>query len=558
MKLSSFSHNHYLRNSKKPRIKIRYCFFLLSTLALLSLSRQYQAVAQESVTLTGSWVGVYTLPEQIDVFFIEWKEGENGRFQTNQSFRSQPIHDLHHDSQQLQFTANANADTLVFSGTWVDGAFVGDVGREGENGRFYLTPLAPISTDLFDTTIGSYDIETEPPVLISRADQINQLFYQQGNQQIRLYPIGENKFLTALGELFILKAEQIEIENALTPESTAIQTGTRTTVYQEEPISFPNGTETLSGSLFLPVEKGPFPAVILLHGSGAAERHFYRIFADLFARNGIAALIFDKRGYGTSTGQSDTATLQNLADDARAGIQFLAHHDKIDTSRIGVWGFSQGGRILPMVAAKNKDVAFAIVVSAPAMSTNTLNLWRQDRQQRAGGKSEQERSFLLQMNQLQQSLPWQEDHVDEALEPLSFWKDVTQPTLLIYGSEDSVVPSNDSANAILASLKQAGNTTASLTLFINANHDIMLNETAVPTFAPDYFDTLVAWIQDGYPLRTAYSSLEPTGEFTENGRYAPFPWYKTFWIQVILILLICGVLLITAIRSLSNYRHKRA
>jgi alpha-beta hydrolase superfamily lysophospholipase len=405
-------------------------------------------------------------------------------------------------------------------------------------------------------------METEPPILISRADQLNQLFYQQGNQQIRLFPIGEQQFLTPLGDLIRWQPTHIHITTGLTPEATAVNTGVPTKNYQEALISIPNGDIALSGSLYLPMGEGPFPVLILLHGSGAGERHFYRIFADLFARNGIATLIYDKRGHGRSTGESETATLQNLADDAHAGIQFLAQMDEIDAAQIGVWGFSQGGRILPMVLAQNEDAAFAIAVSAPAMSVNRLNLWRTDKEQQAAGKSELARTFLLRINQFQQTLPWRDRNTDWEVEPTSFWQQVTQPILLVYGGKDNVVPPNDSAEAILTTLAQTGHQNSSLAFFPAANHDIMLTETApsaalnagVPTFAPDYFSTMITWIQAGQPTQTTQPTLLSTGEFTGNGRYAPAPWYTQFWFLSLLVL----VMEIAGIYILHHHRKKTA
>jgi len=508
-----------------------------------------EAVAQNNFMLTGSWVGVYQLSDQPVVFFVEWDEGENGRFQLNHAPRSQPIEYLNQTATNLQFST----DSLAFEGDWIDEAFVGYVDADGENGRFYLTPIAPITTDTFDTIIGSYDIESEAPILLSRADKITQLFSQQGNQQIRLYPTGQSRFLTASGELITVQPEQIQIKNALAPESSGIQRGNRTHTYQEKAVTFKNGDVSISGSLFLPAGEGTFPAIILLHGSGAAEQHFYRIFADLFARNGIAALIYDKRGHGATTGQPEDTTLQNLATDARTGIQFLAQHDRIDAEQIGIWGFSQGGRILPMVAAKNDDVAFVIAVSAPGMSTNTLDLWRQDQKQQEVGTSKLKRFLTLKMSQFS----WRDSSEDKNINPTTYWRQNQQPTLLIYGSKDSVVPPDDSAEAILTALEQAGNTAVFLSLTPTANHDIMLTETAVPTFDPDYFNTMISWIQNGFPTQSIRPTLQPTGEFTGNGRYAPNQWYGQIWFQLLLVLLIGAAIMVAAVFIFRGYHRNQ-
>ena len=83
--------------------------------------------------------------------------------------------------------------------------------------------------------------------------------------------------------------------------------------YREEFVSFRNGPVTLSGTLLLPESRGPHPAIVLAHGSGAQDRNGYlaniRFMADHLARHGIAVLTFDKRGSGRSTGDWASARL---------------------------------------------------------------------------------------------------------------------------------------------------------------------------------------------------------------------------------------------------------
>ena len=79
---------------------------------------------------------------------------------------------------------------------------------------------------------------------------------------------------------------------------------------QEVPVEFTNGAATLRGSLMIPDGDGPFPALVFVHGSGDGPRSDFRIFAEQFARAGIASLIYDKRGSGESTGSWGRASLR--------------------------------------------------------------------------------------------------------------------------------------------------------------------------------------------------------------------------------------------------------
>jgi hypothetical protein len=91
--------------------------------------------------------------------------------------------------------------------------------------------------------------------------------------------------------------------------------------FKEEEVSFRNGDVTLSGTLLLPLTKGAHPAVVFLHGAGSEGRYASRFLAEYFTRHGIAALIYDKRGVGKSTGDWKRSDFNDLAGDAIAGIQ---------------------------------------------------------------------------------------------------------------------------------------------------------------------------------------------------------------------------------------------
>ena len=123
-------------------------------------------------------------------------------------------------------------------------------------------------------------------------------------------------------------------------------------------VAFASGPTTLAGSLYLPARGGRHPAVILVHGSGPQTRDSYAPFAKVFAKHGIATLIYDKRGTGALTGNWQRAPFSALADDAAAGLEFLRRRVEIDSTRVGIWGGSEGGWIAPWVASINPNVAF--------------------------------------------------------------------------------------------------------------------------------------------------------------------------------------------------------
>jgi pimeloyl-ACP methyl ester carboxylesterase len=116
--------------------------------------------------------------------------------------------------------------------------------------------------------------------------------------------------------------------------------------------------------LVKPAGTGPHPAVVILHGSGRADGLHdapdYRIHANAFVRQGLAVLVYDKRGLGDSQGDFSTAVYDDFAHDALSAVRFLRSREDIDPRRIGLLGTSEGGWLTPEVAARAGDIAFVI------------------------------------------------------------------------------------------------------------------------------------------------------------------------------------------------------
>src|SRR6266700_2272007 len=154
------------------------------------------------------------------------------------------------------------------------------------------------------------------------------------------------------------------------------QNPTKPYPYREEEILFANASAkiSLAGTLTLPPGKGPFPAAILLSGSGPHDRDEslvghrpFLVLADHLTRKGIAVLRFDKRGIGKSTGDYTNATTADFASDAEAVLAYLKTRKEIDPKKIGLIGHSEGGMIAPMVATRSNEVAWIVLLAGPAL-----------------------------------------------------------------------------------------------------------------------------------------------------------------------------------------------
>ncbi|HVR42115.1 MAG TPA: alpha/beta hydrolase [Thermoanaerobaculia bacterium] len=140
-------------------------------------------------------------------------------------------------------------------------------------------------------------------------------------------------------------------------------------MYGEEEVRFRSGELVLAGTLFLPEEAGPHPAVVFIHGSGRAERREFGWHAKFLARHGIAALIYDKRGSGESGGNTFETGYDGYAADAAAAIDALRSRTDIRSECIGIAGHSEGGWVASIVASGlAPEVAFVIVTSTTDLS----------------------------------------------------------------------------------------------------------------------------------------------------------------------------------------------
>ncbi len=141
----------------------------------------------------------------------------------------------------------------------------------------------------------------------------------------------------------------------------------------------PAGHNHLAGTLTLPQGAGPFPAALLITGSGLQDRDEtvaghkpFLVIADYLTRRGIAVLRVDDRTIGGSTGDVVHATSADFATDVAAGVAFLKTRPEIDAKKIGLIGHSEGGMIAPMVAAKDPAVAWIVLMAGPGIPGDTL------------------------------------------------------------------------------------------------------------------------------------------------------------------------------------------
>ena len=334
--------------------------------------------------------------------------------------------------------------------------------------------------------------------------------------------------------------------------------------YAAEEVSYrsESGNVTLAGTLTIPEGTGPFPAALMITGSGAQDRNEeifqhkpFWVIADHLSRRGIAVLRVDDRGVGESTTDANPNddTSHDFARDVEAGVDFLRSQPRINPDAIGLIGHSEGGVIAPIVASRNPDVAFIILMAGTGVRGDELLLAQTAAIMQADGASDDELTATAHTNRklfatlLDESLepaeaerqmravieadpafamatpeeqqagmalaiaqlntPWMKAFAQH--DPTTSLKLVTCPVLAINGELDLQVPWQQNLPAIKAALESGGNTDVTTRTFPDLNHLFQHSETGLiseygqieETISPEVLDLLAVWINERFSTK---------------------------------------------------------
>jgi pimeloyl-ACP methyl ester carboxylesterase len=262
-------------------------------------------------------------------------------------------------------------------------------------------------------------------------------------------------------------------------------------------------------------------ALVALHGAGEGTRDSpsLRHLHELLPPHGIGVVTFDRRGEGESSGDATRGRFDRQADDALAVLR------AIDAERVGLWGYSQGGWIAPIAAARSDEVAFLVLVASIGVTPSEQMMVAVERQLRLAGYGDGvvERALDLRRrfeHWIHEVAPEPDEQLDADLlaaidepwagqlwlpptlldeEGVQLWIDemdydprptferVRVPTLSFYGELDSWAPVEASVQA----WREARGEHVELVVIPGAEHALTLPDGS---FAPEYERTLVEWL----------------------------------------------------------------
>jgi dienelactone hydrolase len=361
--------------------------------------------------------------------------------------------------------------------------------------------------------------------------------------------------LTVSGQTFYAKMAELADGEAPHPVIARPQTPMPPYHYAERELTIAAPEDgKLVGTLTLPAGKGPFPAVLLITGSGLQDRDEtifghrpFLLIADRLTRAGVAVLRVDDRGAGKSTGKP--GSLETDVGDSQAELELLLTQPEIDPKRIGLIGHSVGGAIAPILAARTKKVAFIVSLAGTALPGSELVPLQLAADLGAKGVPEETVQQIVEVQrkvgaaivkgdppELHEALkaailgnfalggqpapaapeldkmveaklkesqnPWTVSYFKT--DPRRAWRQVRAPVLVVIGGKDTQVPAKENLAAVTAALRQAKDRDVTAHevpgvnhLFQHANKGVVGEYGAIEeTFDPATLDEIVKWVAD--------------------------------------------------------------
>jgi pimeloyl-ACP methyl ester carboxylesterase len=498
-------------------------------------------------SLSGNWVGTIMIGEQqlpIRAHFAVENTSSSISLPT-EGLYSAEISDFKAEKDAVDFSVKTQGGLLGFQGNLRNREISGTINFAGASGTFRLVLMVLVDPPKY---FGIYQFEDNRRIYIRTWDELgeDQLTYLDDSGKVGpLYATSDTEFFSGPG-IWLPQPETIRVSfttgssgvNGLVwkAENQPSKTARKVAWFREEQITFPSGRLQLTGSIVIPSGQGPHPAIVLIHGSGPVTRDFLGPIAYWFASHGVAAVSYDKRGIGRSQGNWLEANFNDLADDALSAIAFLKSRKDIDPGRIGLLGASQGGWIVPLAASRSKDVAFAVLVSAPAVTPAEQDVLSVEQEMRVAGASEQEVQQTLKKEQTDLDSLRSEDAAkefsdqvaklkagkDQSLlrkngpdnplfllffrnildfDPLPYLQKTQCPVLAFYGELDRGVPVEGNKEKLESALKRGGNTNVKVVVLPKADHVLLECRTGsrkefpyLNRFAPEFFPVLDEWL----------------------------------------------------------------
>lgn len=330
--------------------------------------------------------------------------------------------------------------------------------------------------------------------------------------------------------------------------SMCAQDATKT--YHEVELNFIHEGDSIFGKLIVPNQKSKekLPVIVFVHGSGPEDYSSsgnYNYLWQEFAKVGFASYSWNKPGVGKSQGQWYEQTVSRRAGEVMAAMNKLNTIDFVDHTKIGLWGISQAGWVMPLVATEVKP-AFVISVASPVTTVIDQELYRVKSEMKVDGylpedidkaiwytnalkRLADEGKPYSRFAELQNDIDnykWSQVVIRGDEMVYNYIKVILQedkapsisnyhcPLLAIWGENDLMVPPVISSDFFKKKMKEINNTNATVKVIAKADHTLTFNlsgkrnETIARReqfkdnpeliFAPGAVPIMVTWLKELY------------------------------------------------------------
>ncbi|MEO8357253.1 MAG: prolyl oligopeptidase family serine peptidase [Chloroflexota bacterium] len=446
--------------------------------------------------LTGQWIGAATKPDGTTASIQVTLADSDSESKLNiEPFTHLWKLMLEQNNEAVHFTATSKVDEpfqeIEFTGTFVNGIFSGELNWDGTASAITFTPIASVDKTLLEKYEGVYRFESGRAlsIIVSPEYSSDGLYFFSQTLMLTdfdsgalrgLYPLNNTTF--AVGVLRVAGAPfagKVQFFTDTQGNVTSLKwwgdvkadddgQAAKRVQYNKEEITFTSKDGIkLAGLLSLPESNTPVPAFMGLHGSepGTRDNFGAKVMAHYMISRGFAILSYDKRGVGDSEGvYQEAASDSNLhkhADDATAGVAYLASRPEIDAKRIGLIGGSQAGWVIPIAASQSEQVSYFVILSGPVTSTF------------------QEDVFSSYTNDGETVTQYDDAKITQKLRgmnpggfnPIPILAELKQPGLWLWGSVDKNQPVTFDAEN-LQTLIDSGKDIFSYEIFPNGDHNL--------------------------------------------------------------------------------------
>ncbi|MBI3791494.1 MAG: alpha/beta fold hydrolase [Gemmatimonadetes bacterium] len=250
-----------------------------------------------------------------------------------------------------------------------------------------------------------------------------------------------------------------------------------------------------TATLYHPAGGGPWPAIVMVHGSAPLKRGFYGLWAEHLVRSGFAVLVADKRGVGGTGGEferrnnTSRENIDRLAGDVVAAIAFIARQPDVDARRIGLFGLSQAGWVAPLAATRSPLVRYLVMVTAPTVSVHEEGVWSDWR----GDDARAARIAQADAERMMDTV------ASRGVDARSSLATLDVPGFWVFGADDNSIPSAKSARVLDSLRTHAGKAYQSVTV-PGAGHLAFVRDGGpVPRVAPVAWEEIERWLRRTVP-----------------------------------------------------------